>query len=211
MTNNQFILKKENGEIVENPEIDGLKIDFFGSNNLVEIEEGSVFKNTVLKLHDSCHVLINKTRPVGIRNLLVDMTGSRSGVLKIGGGISIGKATFAMANEDAPSIVIEEDCMISNDVVFRVTDGHPIYDKDSLIYLNPTKPIVIHKHVWIGHGAVLLKGTEILPNSVIATRSVVTKKFTLSNIVVGGNPAKIIKKNINWDRAFERDAYKKYN
>ncbi|NBL00450.1 MAG: acyltransferase, partial [Erysipelotrichia bacterium] len=190
--------------------IEGLKIDFFGSGNTVEIEEGAVFRNTLLRLQNYCHIVIKKTRPVGIRNLFVDMSGSRNGMLNIGGGISIGKATFAMANEDSPTILIGEDCMISNDVVFRATDGHVVYDIDTYEYLNPAKPIIIHDHVWIGHTTTLLKGSEILSNSIVGACSVVTKKFTLENIAVGGNPAKIIKKRINWDRAFEWDAYKKY-
>ncbi len=34
--------------------------------------------------------------------------------------------------------------------------------------------------------------------SIIGASSVVTKRFDENNIAIGGNPAKIIKRNINW-------------
>ena len=37
-------------------------------------------------------------------------------------------------------------------------------------------------------------------NVVVATHSVVTKPIEDSNIIIGGIPAKIIKKDIGWDR-----------
>jgi len=37
--------------------------------------------------------------------------------------------------------------------------------------------------------------------------SVVTKPFEESNIILAGNPAKIVKRNINWDRRLI-DTYK---
>lgn len=36
------------------------------------------------------------------------------------------------------------------------------------------------------------------PNSVVGHSTVVAKKFTDKNVVIAGNPAKIIKTDINW-------------
>lgn len=45
---NIYRLVKEDGTFIENPVIDGLKVEFMGRmGGVVEIEEGSVFKNTI--------------------------------------------------------------------------------------------------------------------------------------------------------------------
>lgn len=51
-------------------------------------------------------------------------------------------------------------------------------------------------HVWIGQGALLLKGTSIGSGSVIGGGAVVSGKAIPSNTVAAGNPAKVIKKGV---------------
>lgn len=55
------------------------------------------------------------------------------------------------------------------------------------------KPISIGNDVWIGGGAIILPGVSIGHNSVVAAGSVVTKDIA-DNVVVAGNPARIIKR-----------------
>lgn len=55
-------------------------------------------------------------------------------------------------------------------------------------------PIVIGNNCWIGANVVVLPGVQIGDNCVIGAGSVVTKSFD-SNLVIAGNPAKIIKVN----------------
>jgi maltose O-acetyltransferase len=54
-------------------------------------------------------------------------------------------------------------------------------------------PVVIEDDVWIGIRAIILPGVRIGKSSIIAAGSVVTKDVPPFSIV-GGNPAKIIKK-----------------
>ena len=67
--------------------------------------------------------------------------------------------------------------------------------------LSPTKrpitskgPVVIGNNVWIGDKATILPGVTIGDGAVVAANAVVTKDVP-SYSVVGGNPARIIKKN----------------
>ena len=56
-----------------------------------------------------------------------------------------------------------------------------------------TKPVVIGDDVWIGANAVILPGVTIGSHCVVAAGAVVTKDVP-DNCVVGGVPAKLIKK-----------------
>ena len=47
---------------------------------------------------------------------------------------------------------------------------------------------------------ILLKNTQVADNSIIGAASVVTKKFNDSNVIIAGNPAKVIKGDITWER-----------
>ncbi|HAU27266.1 MAG TPA: maltose O-acetyltransferase, partial [Alteromonas australica] len=54
------------------------------------------------------------------------------------------------------------------------------------------KPITIGDNCWIGGMAVINPGVTLGNNVVVASGAVVTKSFG-SNLVIGGNPARIIK------------------
>ena len=56
----------------------------------------------------------------------------------------------------------------------------------------PSK-VEIGNNVWIGGGVTILPGVSIGNNTVVGAGSVVTKSFP-DNVVIAGNPAKIIKK-----------------
>lgn len=56
-------------------------------------------------------------------------------------------------------------------------------------------PIIIGENVWIGADVRINKGVIIGNNSIVASASVVTKDVP-ENCIVAGNPAKIVKENI---------------
>ena len=80
------------------------------------------------------------------------------------------------------------------DFVYNLTD----YDYHSLSMNTPkSKPIIIQDDVWIGRRAIILKGVTIGEGAVVAAGSIVTKDVP-PHTLVAGNPAKIIKKEVNW-------------
>lgn len=90
-------------------------------------------------------------------------------------------------------IKIGEDVAISHNVTIMDSDAHELINEG----YKKTKPINIGNHVWIGSGAMILKGVKIGDGAVIAAGSIVTN-YVPSNCIAAGVPAKIIKKDVTW-------------
>lgn len=69
------------------------------------------------------------------------------------------------------------------------------------------KATVVGSDVWIGHGAIIMGGVSIGHGSIVAAGSVVTKDVPPMSIV-GGNPARIIRKRFLSDS--EESIHKTY-
>jgi len=78
------------------------------------------------------------------------------------------------------------------------SDTHAIINGRQL--LNRGFEVNIGKHVWIGMGAIILKNTKIPDNSIVGANSVVSGRFDTPGSIFAGNPAKVIKTRVNWDR-----------
>lgn len=199
---NRLRIKLKDENYIEVHNVEGLKVDFLGKESEVTISENAVLHNVHLKLGNNCHIYIGETYKRGIRNTVVDMTGSQNSNLYIDDETSIESARFAMANESSCSIRIGKNCMLSSNVMFRATDGHVIHHLGERKALNRSKPIHIGDSVWIGSGVTILKGAQVANDSIIGTMSLVASRFEDPNIVIGGNPAKVIKTGIAWDRTY---------
>lgn len=102
-----------------------------------------------------------------------------NGYYNAAGGISIGNGTCIAANV---SILSENHNYDSLDLKYIPFDSRKIH-----------KPVIIEENVWIGHGTTIIPGVKIGEGAVVAAGSVVTKDVP-NYTVVGGNPAKTIKK-----------------
>ena len=92
---------------------------------------------------------------------------------------------------DACDVRIGKNCLLGPKVsIFSV--GHPINAELRNKRLAIAKPVTIGDNVWIGGNAVICPGVTIGSNVVVAAGAVVTGNIP-DNVVVGGNPAKIIK------------------
>lgn len=91
-------------------------------------------------------------------------------------------------------IRIGSDCAISWGCTIIDSDHH------TLNYVNRKKKknsVKIGNNVWIGCNSTILKGTSIGNGTVIAAGSIVSGNFP-AKALIGGNPAKILKENIEW-------------
>lgn len=110
--------------------------------------------------------------------------------VKIGNNTTINERVLIQACDDS-LVIIGNNVVISYGAML-LTGG--------LDYLNKldqskhqTSSIIIEDSVWIGAGSIILPGVKIKKGAVVAAGSIVTKSVE-TNCVVGGNPAKLLKK-----------------
>lgn len=107
--------------------------------------------------------------------------------------VVIGKNVVVMSNclmMSAGGITIEDNSMIAANVQL-ISNNHDLKQRSVIT----CKPVHIKKNCWIGAGSTILAGVTIGDNSVVGAGSVVTKDVP-DNVIVAGNPAKIIKQII---------------
>jgi acetyltransferase-like isoleucine patch superfamily enzyme len=104
-----------------------------------------------------------------------------------------------MSAVEGAEITIGDDVMFASDNQLRCDDGHPIFDVRSGKRVNPSRSIEVADHVWLGWGAVLLGGTVVGEGSVVGIRSVVKGTFP-NNCVLAGVPARVLRKDVAWER-----------
>ncbi|WP_226035315.1 maltose acetyltransferase domain-containing protein [Aquibacillus saliphilus] len=101
-------------------------------------------------------------------------------------------ANFDCVILDVCEVRFGNNCLLAPGVhIYTAT--HPLNPTERNSGKEYAKPISIGDNVWIGGSAVINPGVKIGDNAVIASGAVVTKDVP-ENVVVGGNPAKIIKK-----------------
>jgi acetyltransferase-like isoleucine patch superfamily enzyme len=151
-----------------------------------------------ISIGDCLHMACDADRHVRIISW---PTAKRSSSIQIGDYCLISPGVKIQA---ARSIDIGNNCMIGADASISDSDWHGLYNR-----LRPfgraTQPVKLHDNVWVGERAIICKGVTIGENSVIGAGAVVTKDVE-ANVVVAGNPAKVIKRINPKRRMLKREA-----
>lgn len=109
------------------------------------------------------------------------------GRLRIGDCVLMSPGARISASDE---VTIGNGVMMANGSYVTDSDWHTIYDRTKRS--DRSTPVTIGDNVWLGDHATVLKGVTIGENSVIAARAVVTRDVP-ANVVVAGNPAKVVK------------------
>lgn len=91
----------------------------------------------------------------------------------------------------AESIVIGDRVLCGVNSTITDTDWHGVYPADRRA-VGRSASVSIQDDVWIGMGAVVLKGVTIGHGSVVAAGSVVTRSLP-PLVIAGGNPARVVR------------------
>lgn len=115
------------------------------------------------------------------------------------GGATIGNGTFFYAPQhhpvdesSLPFVEIGENCRITEHVEILAHDySYAVLRPTHNVMLTKTGVTKIGSNVFIGVYSIIMSGTTIGDNVIIGSGSLVTGQIP-SNVVIGGNPAKII-------------------
>jgi acetyltransferase-like isoleucine patch superfamily enzyme len=113
--------------------------------------------------------------------------------LIVGDGTFIGhNCTFHVAR----SVTIGKNCLLAGGVKVHDFDGHPV-DAARRRANEPfppenSKAVNIGDDVWVGTGALILKGVTVGSRSIVGAGAVVTKDVP-ADVIVAGNPARVVK------------------
>lgn len=92
---------------------------------------------------------------------------------------------------DGRNGIIFEENVITGPHVSIISQNHATKNFDEYI---TSDPIIIRKNSWLSTGCIILPGVELGEHTIVAAGSVVTKSFPEGNQIIGGNPAKALKK-----------------
>lgn len=168
------------------------RIEINGTNNQVVIGTGTNFYNLQIVIHGN-----NNKLTIG-KNCII------CGFIEMfanGNEITIGNGTLVSENvrlvaHGGKHIRIGERCQIADFTDIRTTDSHSILNAEGE-RINPDDNIEIGDRVWLTREVVVLKGAIIGSDSVIGTRSIVTKQIPSNSLAIG-IPAKVVRTNITW-------------
>jgi hypothetical protein len=94
-----------------------------------------------------------------------------------------------------------DNCVLSWDVLVMDSDYHKIRDLYNRKIINPDREIVFGNDVWVGCRCLILKGSKIPDHCIIAANTAITGSDCLNeSSVVGGNPLRILKKDVTWEK-----------
>lgn len=112
---------------------------------------------------------------------------------EFGKNITVGRNVFINAGcqfQDHGGIVLEDGVLVGHNTVIATLNHDQDYrGRSSLL----PAPVRVCRDVWIGAGCVICPGVTIGEHSIVAAGAVVTKDVP-PDVVVGGVPARIIKR-----------------
>lgn len=167
-----------------------------------------VSPNNTVKISSSarvrqCNIFIkgNKNQLIiengcNLRGLNIEIIGNGCTLLIGECTTNTGHGKISCREQDT-QLEIGAHSLLAAGVTILTSDGHEIYG-DSGQRINQAKDIIIGKHVWLGQDAMILKGANIGDDVIIGARAVVTHTIA-KNCIAAGQPARVIKENINWD------------
>lgn len=106
--------------------------------------------------------------------------------------------THLQTCDNNSAILIGKNCMFSFGTRIFNTDGHSIFQNNKLI--NQAGKCVVSDCVWLGFESVVLKNSYIPEGCIIGYRSLVSDSKFSPHCVLAGVPAKVVKRNITWNR-----------
>jgi len=194
-----FRIRGKNNSIKKESCFTKAKIFIIGNNNKVIFKQGAFIANIPIHIYGDNNIIeFGKNVIIKNRHSYSDILCQGNNIKILIGDDSTIQSAHINAQEDNSIIEIGKHCMLSEDIIIRTSDSHPIYDINTYQRINSARSVFIGDHVWIAARVCVLKGCKIGNNSIIGVGSIVTREIP-SNVIAVGNPARVIKINVNWN------------
>lgn len=184
---------------------DSSEVSFKGKNNILIVEDNVKIKNAkLLFLGNNGIIYISSSNST----ISMDCWCSNNSVVFLGRNIYINLYSsykLVLGATEQENIIIGNDCLLSYGICMRTADPHIVYDCNTKKRINLSKSVLIGDHVWIGQNALILKGSRIGSGAIIGGNSVVANKIIPSNVSVGGNPCKVLRRDVFFTRKCVHD------
>ncbi|MFB9165058.1 acyltransferase [Arthrobacter psychrochitiniphilus] len=172
-------------------------VNFRGSNNRLIISPNAKIQHLNIQF-DCDNGLVQIGSHSGVSPLKLYARVGQDSSVRLGDNVSTTDKLTITAVEGA-DVVIGDDVMVATDVEIRTDDAHPIFDVITGQRVNLSQPISIGNHVWLAKRAIIFGGVSIGDGSVVGFGSLVTKDIP-NNCIAAGVPARVVRKNIAWER-----------
>jgi acetyltransferase-like isoleucine patch superfamily enzyme len=167
----------------------------FGPASLIAFPPGDTFGEEHIAIGAGTLISAHVSMSVGMARGQALPDGATSPVLQIGDRCSIGRGSHLVAHR---SLVVGDDVM-TGPHCYLTDQNHTYADPEVPVGRQwpTTDPVVIGSGSWLGAGAVILPGTRLGRNTVVAAGAVVRSEFP-DHAVLAGVPAKVVRR---WDPA----------
>ncbi|HAT4129104.1 TPA: acyltransferase [Clostridium perfringens] len=168
------------------------KVNFGKNLNLYGVPVIFKKKGSQLNIGENCTIKSSfLSNLIGLSQRTIIVTRTEEAKINIGNNVGISGATIYSRK----GISIGDNTLIGGNVKILDNDFHPLEIEARNADIKEkirSKEINIGKNCFIGCNSIILKGSRIGNGSVIGAGSVVSGVFP-DNVIIGGNPAKIIK------------------
>lgn len=172
-----------------------VSVVFKGSNNILIIDASKqVFSKLVIEFtSDEAICVLGK-----VSKLKGKIRIGYHSLVMMGDNITTTNPFYICCTEQTQTIV-GDDCMLSTNNHIRTDDAHAIYDVETGKRLNKSSDIIIGAHSWIAYASKIYGGSIIGDGCIVGTGSIVKGHFA-NNCTIVGSPARIIRRNVAWER-----------
>lgn len=196
---NKVFLSTESGLVeVNSNDIKDVTINFnSGAENEVILGENGNLNGLTINVDGSFNT-VNIGNKTSLTNCTIMLNGNFNyRKISIGKGTYIGGGLI-QALRDNSVVEIGEDCMLSTGINVVNNYGINIYDLSTNKIINQFHNIYIGNHVWLGRNSFINSDTIIADDCIVGARSFVSGHFMKSCCSIAGNPARVVKRNINF-------------
>lgn len=193
---------KYNGQEVEKLP-DNIILDIQGDNHIIELNEFIGKGKLHIRLRGNNNKIYFGKNNIIERNLTI--AGNNYNIKKCEGFCIIGDNNRFRGNFIIYiPLYMDKKVQIGNNNLFAANCEiigcieHEVIDLITEQVLNNEQDVIIGNKNWIGRDVLFMNKSGIQDNSVVGIRSLVTKRFIESNILIAGQPAIKRKQNIDW-------------